>query len=368
MIRAFTRTLPLALAVAALAGCASEAKVEPPARPAIVQQARPAAQQQIETYSGAIRARYESELGFRIAGKVQERRVDVGQQVKQGQILAILEPDDAQLQVSAARAQVAWAKADLALAKAEMDRHAAMLEKKFISQALFDARKNAWEAAAARLQQTQAQLAVAENQSDYTALKADHDGVITAVRAEVGQVVAAGQAIFALAHDGDVEALIAVPESRVANFSVGQPVVVQIWARDNQQITGSVREIAPEADAAARTYDVRVKLDDPQALATLGMTARVFLDGGNAPDAVLLPMTALHQKDGKPAVWVLDAKTKQVRLVPVTVGQYREEGVTITGGLAADLWVVTNGVHKLVEGQAVRPVDTDNRPLRIAAS
>ncbi len=363
----FTRTLPLAVALAALAGCASEARVEQPARPAIVQQAKPAAQQQIETYAGAIRARYESELGFRIAGKVQERRVDVGARVKQGDILAILEPDDAQLQVSAARAQVAWAKADLALAKAELDRHAAMLDKKYISQALFDARRNAWEAAAARQQQTQAQLAVAANQADYTALKADHDGVITAVHAEVGQVVAAGQAVVALAHDGDVEALIAVPESRVAHFSVGQPVVVQIWARDNLQLVGSVREIAPEADPAARTYDVRVTLDDSQGLAQLGMTARVFLDGGDAPDAVLLPMTALHQKDGKPAVWVLDAKSKQVRLVAVQIGQYREEGVTIVAGLEPEMWVVTNGVHKLVEGQAVRPVDTDNRPLRIAA-
>ncbi|HET7843565.1 MAG TPA: efflux RND transporter periplasmic adaptor subunit, partial [Xanthomonadales bacterium] len=194
--------------LAPLAGCTSEASVAPPARPAIVQQPRAATTVVTDTYAGEVRARYESVLGFRIAGKVQVRNVDVGARVRKGDVIAELEPQDAELALSSAQAQVAWAKADLALAKAELDRNRAMLEKKYISQALFDARQNAYDAAAAKLRQAQAQAAVAANQTGYTALRADADGVITSVKIEVGQVVAAGQPVVTLAHDGDMEVAI----------------------------------------------------------------------------------------------------------------------------------------------------------------
>lgn len=367
VIRTTAAVLVLALGAAGLAGCSSEAKIETPARPAIVQKPRTASDQITETYAGEVRARYESVLGFRLAGKVQERKVDVGARVKKGDVLAVLEPQDAELALSSARAQVAWAKADLALAQAELQRHQTMLEKKYISQALFDARKNAQEAAAAKLQQAQAQAAVARNQAGYTELRADADGVITKVSAEVGQVVAAGQPVVALAHEGDVEVSIDVPENRIAAFAAGQPVVVEIWANENARHAGTIRELAPEADPLSRTYAVRVTIAGDGHAAQLGMTARVYLDAGDAPAALLLPLSALHEKAGKPAVWVLDPRTNQVRLAPVQVGAYREDGVTVLQGVTPTQWIVAAGVHKLAEGQVVRPVDAANKPLKLGS-
>ena len=362
-MRAISPLYALTLTLA-LAGCASEATSDKLARPAVVQQALPAPAQSVDTYAGEVRARYESVLAFRVGGKLQERKVDIGARVKDGDVLAVLEPQDLALQVSAARANAASAKADLALAKAELDRHAAMLEKGYISRSMYDARKNAWEAAQARLEQANSQLAVAQNQAGYTTLRADHDGVITAVTVEAGQVVAAGQPVLTLAHDGDVEVLISVPESRVAAFKPGQPVVAEIWARDNLRVPGSVREISPEADAASRTYDVRVTLGSTKE-AQLGMTARIYLADEATADVLMLPLTALHRQGDKAAVWLYDPKSGQVHLKPVQVGQYREDGVTVLAGLEPGQWVVTAGVHKLAEGQPVRPVDGDNRPLKM---
>ena len=351
------------LAALLLAGCKSEAVVAPAVRPAIVTQPRAGDALGVETYSGALRARRESVLGFRVGGKVQERQVDVGARVRKGEVLATLEPEDASLAVSSANAQYAWAKADLALAKSELDRHASMLEKKYIPQSLYDARRNAWEAAQARVEQARAQLAVARNQSEYTSLRADHDGVITATPAEVGQVVASGQPVVSLAHDGEIEVVVNVPESRVGGFTVGQPVLVEIWAEANARYSGKVREVAPQADPVSRTYEVRVTLLEPNQAVQLGMTARIYLDAGQATGALLLPLTAVTETGKGHSVWVYDTKTKKVRSHPVRVGAWREDGVSVLDGLTEKDWVVAAGVHKLVEGQTVRPVDADNKPL-----
>jgi multidrug efflux system membrane fusion protein len=360
-----SRTLMLLVACAGLAACSSDARVAPPARPAIVQQPTPAQTLATETYAGEIRARYESALGFRVPGKVQSRAVDVGARVKEGQVLATLEPQDAQLAVAAARAQVAWAEADLALAESELERHRAMLAKKFISQTLYDARVNAVKAAKARLDQARAQLSVNRNQADYTTLRADHDGVITQVNIEAGQVVAAGQPVMSLAHDGALEVLVAVPESRVALFHPGLRVLTEIWAQQNARYEGAVREVAPEADPRTRTYAVRVNLEDANAAIQLGMTARIYLNAGDSPSALVVPLAALGGKEGAPLVWKFDPKTRAVHAVPVTVGAYLEHGVLVTDGLAPDDWVVAAGVHKLTDAQIVRPVDAQNRPLAI---
>lgn len=367
----FARNAGLAFVSAAmllsltLTGCKTEAVIAPVIRPAIVTQPQSTSALGVETYSGGVRARRQSVLGFRVAGKVQSRQVDVGAHVRKGDVLATLEPDDASLAVASANAQLAWSKADLALAQAELERHEAMLAKKYISQALYDARRNAWEAAQARLEQARSQLSVARNQAAYTTLRADNDGVITAATVEVGQVVASGQPVVSLAHDGAVEVLINVPEMRIADFAAGQPVVVEIWAEGNARHAGSVREIAPQADPTSRTYDVRVTLLDATDAVQLGMTARVLLDAGDAPAALLLPLTAVTGTGTGHAVWVYDVKTKKVRLKPVRVGAWREDGVSVLEGLAASDWVVAAGVHKLVEGQTVRPVDASNKPLAL---
>ena len=356
------RRLPWLLAMAMVAGCASEAKVEVAPRPAVVERPVPASGTGLETYAGEVRARHESRLGFRIGGKILSRAVDAGARVRAGDVLATLEPTDFNLQVDAARAALAAAVADESLARAELQRHEELLAKRYISQALYDARANAHQAAQARLAQARSQLAVAENQAGYTALRADADGVVTSVLAEVGQVVAAGTPVVGLAHDGERDVLIAVPEHRIAAFRAGMPVQVSVWAKDDARFPGAVREIAPEADPRTRTYDLRVALDDPQAPVKLGMTARVHLAAAAAP-TLLLPLSALHEKDGLPAVWVLDPTSRQVALRPVDVAGFREEGLALRGGVGEGDWVVTAGVHTLVEGQPVRPIDRANRPI-----
>ncbi len=355
--------IAVVLFILATAGCASEAKVEINARPAVVEQPVVAGPGATETYAGEVRARHEGTLGFRIAGKVLTRNVDAGAVVKRGDVLATLEAQDLQLQVDAARAAVAAATADLSLAKAELERHRELLAKKYISQALFEARLNTQKAAEAKLAQARSQLSVAQNQSGYTVLRADADGVVTATLIEAGQVVAAGTPVLGLARDGDREVLISVPENRIALFALDMPVVIEVWAKDNARFPGTVRELSPEADPRTRTYDVRVALTGSDAPVQLGMTARVFLDAGDAPPALILPLSALHEQAGAPAVWRLDRKSKQVHLVPVQVGSYREEGVALLAGVSADDWIVTAGVHKLSEGQLVRPIDRSNRPV-----
>jgi len=352
--------------LALLSGCASQAHTPAPVKPAVVQQPSSGGAASLAVYSGSVHARYESVLGFRVAGKLKNRAVDVGARVKPGQVLAELDPDDLKLALSSAQAQAAWAKADLALAKSELERHQSMLDKHLISQSLYDAKRNAYDAALARQKQAEAQLSVAQNQSSYTALRADAAGVITQVSAEPGQVLAAGQAVVTLARDGEREILISVPEGRIAEFKVGTPVAAELWAGAGDRFAGKVREIAPEADATTRTYAVRVSIGKADPSMQLGMTARVYSRADQA-ETLAVPLSALAAKDGKPAVWRVDAKSSQVVLMPVEVGSYGESQATVKGGITRFDWIVVAGVHKLSEGQVVRPVDASMKPIEIAA-
>jgi membrane fusion protein, multidrug efflux system len=349
--------------LALLAACGGAAKPEEPAKPAIVVRPVPLEALAIETYAGDVRARVQTSLGFRVAGKIEKRLVDVGARVRRGQALATLAPEDLRLQASAAEAGVASAEANLSLADAELERHRQLLDRKYISQALFDARANQQKAAAAGLEQAKAQLEVARNQSGYTQLVADADGVITAIMAEVGQVVAAGQPIASLAREGELEVAIDVPESRVGEFKPGRVVIAEMWAASGKRYPATIREVSPQADPATRTNAVKVAFDKPDADVQLGRTARIFLTDAARASSVLVPLSAIHEQDGKPAVWTVDGKTRKVALQPVTLGIYREDGATITGGLPADTWIVANGVHKLQPGQTIKPVDRDNRAV-----
>ena len=353
------------LFVLAATGCSGNGKPVEPAKPAIVVRPVPLEALAIETYAGDVRARVQSSLGFRVAGKIEKRLVDVGARVRKGQSLATLVPDDLNLQVSAFEAAVASAEANLALADAELERHRQLLDKKYISQALFDARANQQKAAAAALEQARAQREVARNQSAYTQLLADATGVITSISAEVGQVVAAGQPVVSLAHEGELEVAIDVPESRVGEFKPGRVVIAEMWAASGKRYPATIREVSPQADPATRTNAVRVAFDAPDADVQLGRTARIYLTDAARASSVLVPLSAIHEKGGKPAVWVVDAKTKQVALREVTLGIYREDGATITTGLAANDWIVANGVHKLQPGQAIKAIDRDNRPVTL---
>jgi multidrug efflux system membrane fusion protein len=307
-------------------------------------------------YSGEVRARYENDLAFRVGGKAVARYVDVGATVTKGQPLARLDPQDAKLNVDAARSALAAAEADHALAKAEVERYRDLYAKKFVSQAVLDARETTFNTTKAKLEQARAQALVAANQSSYTTLAAEADGVITAVGLEPGQVVSPGQTVLRFARPDEKEVVINVPESRLAELRDAKRIQVAVLAAPDKPAAGRIREIAPNADAATRTFAVRVSVLDPDPAIRLGMTANVALGEARSEPVIRLPLSALTQVEARPAVWVVDPQTSRVNLRPVEIGAYREDGVTVTTGLRPGEVVVTAGVHKLLAGETVRVV------------
>ncbi len=359
--------LSLAFTLALLLAACGNGHARPePVRPAMVVQPAPGAGA-FEAYSGEVRARHEAQLAFRIGGKILRRHVEVGDRVEAGQVLAELDPDDVRLQVEAVRAQLNAAQADLTLARAERDRHQSLLERQLISASLFEARENAFRAAEARVRQVRAQLDVAQNQAGYARLAAPEAGVIALRLVEAGQVVAPGQTAFVLAVEGEREVLIALPEQRIEGYRVGQDVIVELWSRQGQRVPGRIRELAPAADPQARTFAARVSFAADAIGAELGQSARVFMPR-NGEANLLLPLGAVSADDGLSYVWVVDPKDLAVRKTLVELGPYREDGVPVRSGVAAGQWVVAAGVHLLREGQRVKPVDRDNRPVDLAGT
>lgn len=350
--------------VIGIAGCSSAPEAPPPVRPAIVAQPVAASGANTSYFSGEIRARHESQLAFRVAGKIERRLVDVGARVDAGQVLATLDAADLRLQLAAAEAAARSAGADAELAAAERERYATLLERKLISTSQFQAQDTALAAAQARLAQARAQLDVARNQVDYARLGADRAGVVTRIKAETGQVVAAGQVIAVLAQDGEREVDIALPEAGIDRYPPGTPARISLWSDPGRTLAGVLREVAPDADSASRTWRARVTIVDAGDV-NLGQTARVRFDTDHddARQHWLIPLTALHGRDGEPAVWTLDPASGRVSLRPVGVAAYHDDSVELAEGVDGDDWLVVAGVHKLIEGQVVRPIDRDNRPV-----
>jgi RND family efflux transporter MFP subunit len=352
----------LLVSAALLAGCGNGKVAEEPVRPVLTQTVVPGGAATKDVYSGEVRARHEADVGFRIGGKLVARHVDAGARVARGAILARLDPEDAKLAANAAAAQLAAAESDLALAKAEMERHADLLAKRFISQSAYDTRVNAFNSARARAEQARSQAGLTSNQAEYTTLVADTDGIVISVAAEPGQVVGAGQPVLRLARAGDKEVAVNVPESQLARFSAGQAVAVSLWADPSTVFPGRVREIAGGADPVTRTYTVRIATPAAPPQAQLGMTASVLLNSSIDPSLVVLPLSALARSGSEPAVWLVDPATQKVRLRKVAIGQFREDGVTVTGGLQPGDVVVTAGVHKLRPDQRVRIAQASAAP------
>jgi membrane fusion protein, multidrug efflux system len=305
-------------------------------------------------YSGEVRPRYETNLGFRVAGKIVARNVEIGGLVKKGDILARLDPEDQQLNTRGAQSQLAAAKSEYEQSKAELQRYTDLYKKEFISKAEFDRRQNEYNVAKARLDQAQAQLAVTKNQTGYTELAADHAGVVTAILIEVGQVVAAGQTVMKLARTDDREVIISIPENRLSELSAARQIDISLWADPSKIYKGKLREVSPSADPVTRTYAAKISALDADPAMKLGMTANVYLRGVQRSVAVMLPATALFQDNGHAAVWVVDKATSQAKLVPVEVGEYLEDKVAVLSGLSAGDMVVRAGVHKLFAGEKVR--------------
>ena len=350
------RFLPLAAALALSAGLTACHRVEP--QPEVVRAVKlmtvgGESDKHTQEYAGVIAARTESRLGFRVAGKLTQRAVDVGQRVQAGQLLAQLDAQDYRLAADAARAQVTAATTQRDLAQADVGRYRALRDKNFISAAEMDRREAQLKGAQATLDQARAQLAAQSNQAGYTQLVADAAGVITGVDAEVGQVVSAGAPVVRLARDGARDAVFAVPEDQVPLFRPGTAMQVRSWAT-GQSLAGQVREVAAAADPVSRTYAVKVALNG-EAAPALGATVYARLDGIAAGPALIgLPTSALRESGGKTEVWVYDPKAATVQARAVTVAGVDGNRVRIAQGLQPGEQVVVAGVHVLNNGQKVR--------------
>jgi|KBSSwiStaDraftv2_1062776.scaffolds.fasta_scaffold05776_3 multidrug efflux system membrane fusion protein len=357
--------LPLLPLLALCAGCSEKPKAAPEPRLVnVVRVSAGSANTNDVGYSGEIRPRYETNLSFRVAGKIVARNVEVGGTVKKDDVLARLDPEDQQLNTRSAQSQLAAAKSEYEQNKAELERYTGLYEKEFISKAEFDRRQSSYNVAKARLEQAQAQLAVTKNQTGYTELAADHAGVVTAIPIEVGQVVAAGQTIMKLARTDDREVVISIPENRLSELSAATEIDISLWADPSKIYKGKLRELSPSADPVTRTYAAKISVRNADAAIKLGMTANVYLRGVQRSAAIMLPATALFQDNGHAAVWIVDKTNSQVKLVPVEVGEYVEDRVGILAGIAPGDTVVRAGVHKLFAGEKVR---THEEPAHEAA-
>lgn len=326
-------------AAAAILLVACDKTPPPPPQPPVVKTmiVSQAAEHAGGTYSGEVRARYETPLAFRIGGKLLERKVDTGMAVKAGQVLARLDPADVRLAAGQAEAQ-------RTLALAEARRYRDLHARNFVSAAALDAKETALAAA-------EAQAGMAHNQAAYATLSADHGGIIAAVLAEPGQVVSAGQPVLRIARDGEREIAITVPETAVTGLKPGMTATVSLWS-GTQTYQGRLRELSPAADPATRTYAARISVPDADASLALGMTASVRFTAAS-DSAAVVPLAALFQQGENFAVWTIGSDNI-LSLKPVTVAGYTDAGARIAGGLQPGERIVAAGVHKLAAGQKVR--------------
>jgi RND family efflux transporter MFP subunit len=360
--------LPACGALLLLAACGRTPAPQEPVRAVRVEVVGTAARASGQEYAAEVRARVESRLAFRVGGKLVARSVDVGQAVRAGQVLARLDPQDLQLGQEAARAQLASARAQLEVAESDFRRFVALREQGFISGAELERREAGVKSARSAAEQAEAQLRVQANQSGYAALTADVSGVVTAVEAEPGMVLAAGTPVLRLAHDGPREAWFAVPEDRAEALRALQGragrLQVRLWGDDARTWPATVREIAAAADPVTRTF--LVKADLGRAPVRLGQTATVTVTGPQATGpaaaaaaarnaaAVTLPLAAVFEQRGASTVWVLDRTQMVVQPRAVTVaGADGSNRVVVATGLQPGETVVTAGVHTLSAGQKV---------------
>lgn len=352
------RLLPGLLALLLLAGCEepvpSAAEPPRPVRSVIV---APQSSGTVLTLPASVRPRVETRYGFRIAGKIASRSVSVGDTVKAGQQLARLDPQDLAPVIAAARAQLDAANTDLRLSRIELERVRSLRERDYVSQAQVDRQQAATDAADARRRNAEAQLAQAVNNAGFQTLRADAAGVVTAIDAEAGQVVAAGQSVVRVARGGEYELEADVPEGELALARATRSWQATVPALGGGVRTAVLRELSPVSDPASRTFAMRLALQGDTTGIGLGMTAVVRAMRDAAP-AIVLPLSALYSQDGQPHVWRVEADAT-VRLVPVVTAGFLDDSVRIADGLSAGDRIVTAGANLLVAGQKVRVLSAE---------
>ena len=354
--RAVSFVLPMVAALALLAGCSRSGPPAEDVRPVRALTLATGAVGSSAEFSGDVRPRYESRLGFRVGGKISARKVDVGTVVKRGQVLMQLDPQDLRLGQVQAQANLRAAQTNYELARADMKRYQDLRSQNFVSQAVLDQKVAAAHSAQASMEAARAASREQANQTGYASLESDTDGVVTGIDAEVGQVVQAGTPVVRVARTDEKEVVIGVPEDQVDELRNVSDVKVRLWADPDRSITGKIREVSPVADSATRTYTVKVAIparDDIR----LGMTAVVQLAHAGAGSAIRVPLSALYQNKGATSVWVIE--NGAVRLVPVQVGGVSGNDVLLAGGVKPGQTVVTAGVNLLKPGQKVKVLAAD---------
>jgi RND family efflux transporter MFP subunit len=349
--------LSLALMAIALTGCNELAaeKVEP-SRPVLVATAHYEPESPERSFVGTIRPRIETDMGFRVPGKVAKRLVEVGQTVEVGQPLATLDEVDLKLQAEQAEAEFTAATGVLAQAAAAEQRAKDLRAKGWTTDAQLDQSRAAADEARARLNRAERSVELTKNSLSYATLVADTRGVVTATLIDAGQVVSSGQTAVRVARFAEKEAVVAIPETLVGRAKDGVASVT-LWSEPNKKYAAKLREVAPSADPATRTYLAKFSLPDAGETVSLGMTATLTLADPATTRVARLPLSALFSQGGDPSLYIVDAKG-ELTLKPVTVKSYETSNVVISGGVDEGAKVVALGVQKLDPAQKVRVVSS----------
>jgi RND family efflux transporter MFP subunit len=353
----FLAGLSLAVLAIALAGCNEKvAEKAAPSRPVLVSSVHYEPESPERSFVGTIKPRIETDMGFRVPGKVAKRLVEVGQTVDVDQPLATLDEVDLKLQAEQSEAEFRAATGVLAQAGAAEQRAKDLRAKGWTTDAQLDQSKAAADEARARLNRAERSVELTKNSLSYATLVADTRGVVTATLIDAGQVVASGQTAVRVARFAEKEAVVAIPETLVGRAKDGV-ASVSLWSEPDKKYAAKLREVAPSADPATRTYLAKFSLPDAGETVSLGMTATLTLADPATTRVARLPLSALFSQGGEPSLYLVDAKG-DVALKPVTVKAYETNSVVISGGVDEGAKVVTLGVQKLDPAQKVRVVSS----------
>ncbi|MBK5411826.1 efflux RND transporter periplasmic adaptor subunit [Pseudomonas sp. TH34] len=343
---------PLAL-LAVLSGCNNKADPvaeAPLPRPVLAAKVEAAGSQQ-SAYTGVVAARTESDLGFRVSGKVIERKVDPGQHVSRGDTLLVLDIGDFELALRSAKNRVNAAQAQLRQRRDDESRYQRLANTGAVSRQIFDQSATNLRVAEAELASAQSDASQIENRRTYSVLRADSDGIITDVRVDRGQVVAEGQVVARLAHDGAREAIVNLPENQRGQAS--QKALAFPFGAPEQAVTATLRELSASADPTTRTYRARYVLHGPVDRFALGSTITVRLQGDGQAQQTRVPIGALQDAGKGTGVWLIGADDK-VSFAPVNVASLGQEDALLDSGVSPGQVVVALGAHLLHSGDAVR--------------
>lgn len=359
MLRFIPATLVVCLLPLALSGCRDNAsKADPRTQPPLVRVTKViSATDGSRAFSGVVVARVQSDLGFRVSGKILERLVDSGQRVKRGQPLMRLDPVDLRLQAQAEQQAVAAAQARVRQTRADQARYRTLVATGAVSVSAYDQIRAAAATAQADLKAAQAQASVAGNASGYALLLADDDGVVMATLAEPGQVVSAGEAVIRLARAGQREASVQLPET--LRPAVGSEAQATLYGAGSAPVAARLRQLADVADPMTRTYEARYVLEGALASAPLGATVTLSLTNKPSQPLLQVPLAAIYDAGKGPGVWDITGQPATVAWRPVTVIAIGDEAATVTGQLNAGDKIVALGAHLLQQGERVRPDDAD---------